>query len=140
MYLTGLNYSSTQFWTSGSSDKCANSFGWCSAKDKEFINFELLGNKSLESAGGKECVAANFEKSANKSELILQSDTCKSNKRAICEEVCETFLNKIIKKYILYIILQRETAKKCTEQDNKCLELNSTEEVYNIGYLLPIVS
>jgi len=104
--LTGLNYSSAQFWTSGSSEKCANSFGWCSAKDKEFINFELLGSKRLDSAGGKECVSASFEKTEISSDLILQSVSCKTKIIAICEDVWATFLNKMIKmQYIHYVFL-----------------------------------
>jgi len=83
-----LNYLSNKFWTSGSSDNCPNSFGWCSSREKEFINFDILGYNSFESKGGKECVSANYEKSKNRSEIILQSDECKLVRRAICEEVC----------------------------------------------------
>jgi hypothetical protein len=71
----------TSFWTSGSSDKCPNSYGWCGTDEKEFIDYQLLGLDPFQSAGGKECVSATLDKS----KLVLQADSCATKMRYICE-------------------------------------------------------
>jgi hypothetical protein len=71
----------TSFWTSGSSDKCPNSYGWCGTGEKELINYQLLGLDPFRSAGGKECVSATLDKS----KLVLHADSCATKKRYICE-------------------------------------------------------
>jgi hypothetical protein len=69
------------FWTSGSSDKCLNSFGWCASSDRELISYQSLGVQGLESGAGKTCVSATLQKN----ELVMQAETCNSKKLIICE-------------------------------------------------------
>jgi hypothetical protein len=69
------------FWTSGSSDKCPNSYGWCGTGEKELISFKILELDQFLSSGGKECVSATLDKS----DLVLQADSCATKKRYICE-------------------------------------------------------
>jgi hypothetical protein len=77
--LNGTN--GTSFWTSGSSDKCPNSYGWCGTGEKELIDYQLLDLDPFQSAGGKECVSATLDKS----DLILRPDSCFKKMRFICE-------------------------------------------------------
>jgi hypothetical protein len=69
------------FWTSGSSDKCPNSFGWCGSSDREFISYQSLGVQSFQSAPGAECVSATLQKN----ELVLQPEKCSTKKLMFCE-------------------------------------------------------
>lgn len=84
----GLNVTNgTRFWTSGLSDKCPNSFGWCTGKEKEFLSTSVLGLDNFNSAKGAECVTATFEKVDNMTNLRLQADLCDilAKKHVICE-------------------------------------------------------
>jgi len=69
------------FWTTGSSDKCPNSFGWCGSSDREFISFQSLGVQNVQSAPGAECVSATLQKN----ELVMQSEKCTNKKLMVCE-------------------------------------------------------
>jgi hypothetical protein len=85
---SGLNIpNGTRFWTSGLSDKCTNSFGWCTGKEKEFLNTALLGLENFDSTNGTECVTALFEHTANKTNFALRADLCDflARRRVICE-------------------------------------------------------
>lgn len=74
------------FWTSGSSDKCPNIFGWCGGSgEKEFLDFDGLGLKDFDSSGGKDCVSITVEKNGNKANWLMQSESCSNKRRAICE-------------------------------------------------------
>jgi hypothetical protein len=69
------------FWTTGLSDKCPNSFGWCGSSDREFISYQSLGVQSFQSAPGAECVSATLQKN----ELVMQAEKCSNKKLMICE-------------------------------------------------------
>jgi hypothetical protein len=71
----------TSFWTSGSSDKCPNSFGWCGSSEREFISYQSLGVQSFQSATDAECVSATLQNN----ELVMQTEKCSTKKLMFCE-------------------------------------------------------
>jgi hypothetical protein len=94
LIFSGLNIPhGTRFWTSGLSDKCTNSFGWCTGKENEFLNTALLGLDKFDSTNGAECVTATFENSDNKTNFALQADICDllAKRRVICEVMYDLF-------------------------------------------------
>jgi hypothetical protein len=79
------------FWTSGTSDKCPNHFGWCGGTEKEFIDFEGLGLKDFDSSGGNECISITLEKKGSRGRMLMQSEGCSNKRRAICEVIKSRF-------------------------------------------------
>jgi hypothetical protein len=109
------------FWTSGSSDKCPNSFGWCGSSDREFISYQSLRVQSFESSAGKKCVGATLQKN----ELVIQPEKCTTQRLIICE----VYFYLFFKAYVLIKwVQQRESSKKCSA--SVCPNMNCTEEVY----------
>jgi hypothetical protein len=77
----------TTFWTSGTSDKCPKTFGWCGGSDKEFVDFEGLGMKNFDLMGGFECLSITLDRKGSKASLLMQSESCSNKRRAICEVI-----------------------------------------------------
>jgi hypothetical protein len=75
----------TTFWTSGTSDKCLKTFGWCGGSEKEFVDFEGLGLKNIDLTSGFECLSITLDAKENKSSLLMQIESCSNKRRAICE-------------------------------------------------------
>lgn len=72
----------SKFWTSASSEKCPNEFGWCSSK--ELMDYDGLGFPRDNLDASKFCLTASL--SASSLALNLKQDDCVNNRaKVICE-------------------------------------------------------